>query len=87
MAAKSPNLRKDVASNTMLPKEELIRIVKNKDGKIFIDPTFKAEGRGVYLKPDHASLKKAKQRNLISRGLKTKVEDEIYDQLEKVING
>ena len=33
------------------PKKELIRIVKQNDGNIFIDKTGKANGRGAYLKP------------------------------------
>ena len=30
-------------------KKELIRIVKNKEGEIFIDRTGKANGRGAYI--------------------------------------
>ncbi|AUF83504.1 DUF448 domain-containing protein [Mesoplasma syrphidae] len=80
-------LRKDIASKQMLPKKDLIRIVKNKEGKIFIDLTYKAEGRGVYVKGDLESFKIVKKLNLLSRGLKVRIDQNIYMELEKVING
>ena len=43
-------LRKCVATNERLPKQELVRVVKNNEGKVFIDLTGKANGRGAYLK-------------------------------------
>ncbi len=81
------NLRKDVVSKEMLDKSELIRVVLNKNNEIFIDLTYKADGRGVYVKKDLNSVKIAKQKNLFSRGLKTKIDSSIYDELEKLFNG
>lgn len=78
-------LRKDVVSNTMLPKKELIRIVKNKENLIFIDPTGKANGRGVYMKPNLDDLQKAKKTRCLERGLKTKISEEVYQLIEKEI--
>ena len=43
-------LRKCVATFEQLPKKELLRIVKNKEGQVFIDLTGKQNGRGAYLK-------------------------------------
>ncbi|WP_341356322.1 RNase P modulator RnpM [Mycoplasma feriruminatoris] len=86
MINKNKNLRKDIASNEMFEKHQLIRIVKNKNDEIFIDTTYKANGRGVYLKPDLNSLKLARQKNLIAKSLKSKVDVSIYDQLEEFIN-
>ncbi|AVN63665.1 RNA-binding protein [Mesoplasma florum] len=80
------NLRKDVVSKEMLDKSALIRVVLNKNNEIFIDLTYKADGRGVYVKNDLNSVKIAKQKNLLSRGLKTKVNLSIYDELEKLFN-
>ena len=45
-------MRTCVVTLEKLPKQELIRIVKNKEGEIFVDPTSKANGRGVYIKKD-----------------------------------
>ena len=35
-------LRKSVVSNQVIDKRDLLRIVKNKEGQVFIDPTGKA---------------------------------------------
>ena len=43
-------LRKCVATQEQLPKKELIRVVRNKEGEVFVDPTGKMNGRGAYLK-------------------------------------
>ena len=43
-------LRKCLATNEQLPKKELIRVVRNKEGQVFVDPTGKMNGRGAYLK-------------------------------------
>lgn len=34
-------MRKDIVSGEMMPKKELVRIVKNKENEISIDPTGK----------------------------------------------
>lgn len=82
---KQNNFRKDVASNVMRPKKELIRIVKNKDGIVFVDQTKKANGRGVYIKPDLLSLEKVKKTRILERNLKTKLPEEIYLLIQKEI--
>ncbi|ATZ17973.1 RNase P modulator RnpM [Mesoplasma melaleucae] len=80
------NLRRDVVSKEMLDKSALIRVVLNKKNEVFIDLTYQADGRGVYIKKNLNSIKIAKQKNLFSRGLKTKVDPVIYDELEKLFN-
>ena len=50
-------LRKCLATNEQLPKKELIRVVRNKEGQVFVDATGKMNGRGAYLK---RSLKRKK---------------------------
>jgi predicted RNA-binding protein YlxR (DUF448 family) len=79
------NLRKDVSSNTMVPKQNLIRIVKNKDGLIFVDPTKKANGRGVYIAPTREALERVKKTNALAKGLKVKIDPQFYAILEKEI--
>ena len=34
-------MRKDLITNTMMPKKELVRIVVDKEKNIFVDPTGK----------------------------------------------
>lgn len=82
---KQISLRKDVVTNTMHNKKELIRIVKNKQGEIFVDQTNKANGRGVYMKPVLSNIELAKKNKSLERGLKSKIPNEIFDEIEKEI--
>jgi len=45
-------LRRCVVTKEQLPKKELLRIVRDKDGNINVDTTSKANGRGTYIKKD-----------------------------------
>lgn len=74
-------LRKCVISNEQLPKQELLRIVKNKAGEVFIDATGKINGRGAYLKKDLAVIKKAIKTKKLDRHLDIKIPDAIYEEL------
>ena len=51
--------RKCIACQERDSKKGLIRIVKNKEGEIFLDPTGKANGRGAYICKSAECLKKA----------------------------
>ncbi|OEH92320.1 RNase P modulator RnpM [Bacillus solimangrovi] len=74
-------MRKCVASQEMKPKQELIRIVRSKEGEVKIDPTGKLNGRGAYLTLDRECILKAQKRNILSNHLKANVDEEIYKQL------
>lgn len=56
-------LRKCVATGEQLPKKELIRIVKNKEGEVSVDPTGKKNGRGAYLKRSLDAIELAKEKD------------------------
>ena len=74
-------LRKCVATNEQLPKKELIRIVKSKDGEIFIDDSGKKNGRGAYLKRSKVAIELAKKKSSLEKSLQIKISDEIYEEL------
>ena len=74
-------MRTCVLSGEKLPKRELIRIVKNKDGEVFVDPTGKMNGRGVYLKKERSVIEKAKDSKILNKKLETDIDDNIYEQL------
>lgn len=74
-------LRTCVISKEKLDKRELFRVVRNKDGEVFVDDTLKANGRGVYLKKDANIINKAKDKKILDYHLGVKVSDEIYDEL------
>lgn len=67
--------------NQIKLKKELIRIVKNKEGQIFIDKTGKANGRGAYLCNDIECLEKLIKTKRLERIFETKIEPELYERL------
>lgn len=66
-------LRKCVVSQQMLPKKELVRIVKTPNGEIIIDSTGKANGRGAYLRPTLEIYEKAKKKSRFRTCFKNKI--------------
>ena len=49
MKKKKIPMRRCIASGEMMPKKELVRIVRNAEGVAQIDPTGKVNGRGAYI--------------------------------------
>ncbi len=78
--------RKCIACNSRDAKKSLLRIVKNKDGEIFIDPTNKANGRGAYVCATKECLTKAIKTKALNRAFKIDVDDSVYDELLKELN-
>ncbi len=62
-------------------KRDLTRIVKNKEGEIFIDDTGKKNGRGAYICKDAACVLKAQKSKALERSFKIAVPSEVYDKL------
>ncbi len=87
MKTKKIPFRTCIVTREKLPKQELIRIVRTPDGKVEIDETGKANGRGCYIKKDLSVLTELKKKNILSRQLEVSVPDDIYEELEKMING
>ena len=67
-------MRKCVATNEQLPKRDLIRVVRSKEGELFVDATGKKNGRGAY-------LKRSKKKGALKRALEVDIPDEIYEEL------
>lgn len=74
-------MRKCVASQEMKPKKEMIRVVRNKEGEVFLDPTGKKNGRGAYISLDPSLVKKAQEKDVLSQALNATVKDEFYEEL------
>ena len=66
-------------------KNELLRIVKNKENEIKIDTTGKEPGRGAYICYNMECLEKAQKSKKIEKALGAKINDEIYEQIKKAI--
>ena len=78
-------LRKCVATGEQLPKKELIRVVKNKEGQGFVDPTGKMNGRGAYLKKSLEAIEIAQKKAILKRSLEIDIPNEIYEELKSYV--
>ena len=74
-------LRQCVGCREMKPKKELIRVVRSPEGAISLDFRGKAPGRGAYLCPDPACMKRAVKSKALNRAFETEIPQEIYDDL------
>lgn len=80
-------LRKCVVTNEMKPKEELLRVVRNKEGDVFVDPSGKKNGRGAYVSKDMSVIEKAEKTGVLNRQFKTKIDSTIFDELKQLVIG
>ena len=78
-------MRMCVGCREMKPKMELLRVVKPQDGDARIDRSGKAAGRGAYVCDNIECLKKAEKIRALDRALDTKIEPEVFRQLEEQI--
>lgn len=78
-------LRRCVVTKEQVPKQELLRIVKDKEGNVTVDQTGKLNGRGAYIKKDIDVLNLAKSKNTLSRALEVTIPEEVYQEIENII--
>ena len=71
--------------NEKKDKNQLIRIVKNKENEITIDKTGKKEGRGAYICDDIKCLEKLEKSKRLEKIFEMKISEEIYESLRGVI--
>jgi len=79
--------RKCVVTNEMKPKKELIRVVRNKEGEVFVDPTGKKNGRGAYLTKSLKVIEEAEKTNVLNRHLNAEIDSAIYEELKELVKG
>ena len=78
-------LRSCVVTKEKLPKYELVRVVRTKEGDVVVDLTSKQNGRGAYIKKDINVINEAEKTKILNRHLGVEVKKEIYDELRKII--
>ncbi len=76
-------LRQCIACRELKPKKDMLRIVKNKEGAIFIDFSGKAAGRGAYICDDENCVAKLKRQRLINKVFSCEVDDGVYAAIEE----
>ena len=74
-----------IGCNTQKNKNELIRIVLNKEGQIFVDKTGRANGRGTYICDNIECLEKTIKTKKLERTFDMQISNEISDELKNEI--
>ena len=72
-----------IGCREMKDRKGLIRVVRLKDGGVFLDETGKAQGRGAYICKNPECLKKVQKNKGLERSFKASVPAEIYEALAK----
>jgi len=83
MKQKRIPMRMCLGCQEMKPKNELIRIVKNKDNGISVDFTGKKPGRGAYICRSKACFEKARKGRRISKAFGSAVDEGVYEILRR----
>lgn len=86
MKGRKEPLRTCIVTKEKTNKYNLIRVVKNVNGEVFVDKTSKANGKGAYLKKDLEVINKACQHKILDRVLETTIPAEVYEELRKIVN-
>lgn len=74
-----------IGCNEVKLKKELIRIVKNKEGQIFIDKVGKANGRGAYICDNIECLEKAIKTKRLERTFEMSIDSKLYEELKNML--
>ena len=82
MQHKKIPMRMCTGCREMMPKKELIRVVKCSEGEIKLDLTGKLNGRGAYICKNTKCFNAARRSNALARAFETSISEEIYNQLE-----
>lgn len=89
MHTKKVPMRKCLGCGEMLPKKNLVRVVKTKTGEgeddyeISLDLSGKKAGRGAYVCKKASCLALARKAKRIERALSCKIPEEVFDRMEK----
>lgn len=79
-------VRQCVGCREMIPKKELLRVIRTPEEEVVLDATGKQNGRGAYLCRSTECFAKARKTKGLERSLKVSIPDEVYDKLEKEMN-
>lgn len=77
-------VRMCVACRKPFAKKDLIRIVTNKAGELFVDDTGKAAGRGAYVCKDPRCIERCLRKKSLSKAFKREISAEVRDALKSL---
>ena len=85
MKVKKIPMRTCVVTHESFPKQELLRIVRTKEGEVCVDETGKLNGRGAYIKKDLSVLEKAEKTKILEKKLECQIEEKVYEEIKNII--
>ena len=85
MIKKKKPARTCMACNEQKEKNELLRIVKSKDGIIEVDLTGKKSGRGAYICKNEECLNKIIKSKRLEKVFEKDISAELYESIRGVI--
>ena len=80
-------MRRCLATNNSFPKKELLRIVRTPEGDVKVDTTGKLNGKGAYISKSKEALDIARNKKVLNKALEVEIPEEVYQQIERIING
>lgn len=86
MKQKKIPMRTCIVTREKCEKMNLIRVVKDNLGNVFVDITGKKNGHGAYLKKDVNVINRARESKILEKYLDVKIDDSIYEELINIIN-
>ena len=78
--------RQCIGCREMMAKKEMIRVIKTPEDQIELDVSGKKNGRGAYICFKKECLVMALKNKGLERSLKTKIPQEIYNELEEELD-
>ena len=75
-------MRQCLGCREMLPKKDLIRVVRSPEGAVSLDFKGKLPGRGAYVCPKQECLARARKSRALERAFDIPLPAEVYDALE-----
>jgi len=78
---KKTPLRRCLISKESFPQKDLFRIVKTPNNEVFLDSSYRINGRGAYLSKKEEIVLEAKKKKVLDKALEISVPDEIYDRM------
>ncbi len=83
MPSNAPCVRRCIACREHALKEELVRVCRSPEGRIFIDESGCADGRGVWIHPTEACIGQVVRKNRLNAAFGCAVPREVYDELSE----
>lgn len=87
VSKRKPPIRRCTGCGEHFPKQELIRVLRQKDGTLLLDLTGRQSGRGAYVCHSLACFRRARKGRRFEAALDCTIPEPIYDRMEELLKG